>query len=100
MKTALLLTTGLLMAAPSWSSDALARKNGCMACHAMASTLVGPAFREVAAKYADQSDAKEVLSQSIRQGSSGKWGPMAMPPHAQLPAADAQKLALWVLKAK
>lgn len=100
MKTTLLLTAGLLMTTPSWSSDALARKNGCMACHAMASTLVGPAFRDVAAKYADQADAKEKLSQSIRQGSSGKWGQMAMPPHGQLSAADAQKLAIWVLKSK
>jgi cytochrome c len=100
MKTALLLTTGLLLASHSWANEALAKKNGCTGCHAMASALVGPAFKDVAAKYADQADAKDQLIQSIRQGSSGKWGQMPMPPQAQLSASDSQKLALWVLKIK
>ncbi len=100
MKTALLLSIGLLLGNHSWANEALAKKNGCTGCHAMASALVGPAFKDVAAKYAGQADAKDQLVHSIRQGSSGKWGPMAMPPQAQLPAADAQKLALWVLKSK
>ena len=51
-------------------------------------------------KYADQADARDQLVQSIRQGSSGKWGQMPMPPQSQLSASDAQKLALWVLKIK
>jgi cytochrome c len=66
----------------------------------MASALVGPAFKDVAAKYADQADAKDQLIQRIRQGSKGKWGQMAMPPQAQLSVGDAQKLALWVLQIK
>ncbi|PUE48837.1 hypothetical protein B9Z47_04710 [Limnohabitans sp. 2KL-1] len=100
MKAALLLISGLLLSGQGWANEALAKKNGCTGCHAMASALVGPAFKDVAAKYADQADAKDQLIQSIRQGSSGKWGQMAMPPQGQLPAADAQKLALWVLKSK
>ncbi len=100
MKTALLLSAGLLLGSHSWANEALAKKNGCTGCHAMASALVGPAFKDIAAKYADQADAKDQLIQSIRQGSKGKWGQMAMPPQAQLSASDAQKLALWVLKIK
>lgn len=100
MKTALLLAAGLLVSTHSGANEALARKNGCLGCHAMGAALVGPAFRDVAAKYADQPDAKELLSESIRQGSKGKWGAMSMPPHAQLSLADTHKLALWVLKAK
>lgn len=76
----------------------LARKHACMACHATSTTLVGPAYTAVAARYAGQADAAQGLVQSIRQGSTGKWGQMAMPPHPQLPAADAQRLADWILR--
>jgi cytochrome c len=100
MKTALLLTVGMLLGGHSLANEALAKKNGCTGCHAMATALAGPAFKDVAAKYADQANAKDQLVQSIRMGSSGKWGQMAMPPQAQLSASDAQKLALWVLKIK
>jgi cytochrome c len=98
MKTALLLTVGMLLSSHSGAHEALAKKNGCTSCHAMASALVGPSIKDVAAKYADQADAKDQLVQSIRMGSSGKWGQMAMPPQAQLSAGDAQKLAIWILK--
>ena len=91
----------MLIAAASWmpthASEALAKKNECLACHAAASKLVGPAYREVASKYAGQPDAEDQLVQSIRQGSSGKWGDIAMPPHPKLPEADARKLAKWIL---
>ncbi len=100
MKSALILATGLLLSSHGWANEALARKSGCTGCHAVASALVGPAFRDVAAKYADQADARDQLVQSIRQGSTGKWGQMAMPPQAQLSESDTQKLALWVLKSK
>jgi len=100
MKIALFLTVGMLLGSHSVANEALAKKNGCTGCHAMASTLVGPAFNDVAAKYADQSDAKDQLVQSIRQGGTGKWGQMVMPPQTQLSVSDAQKLAAWVLKSK
>ena len=52
----------------------------------------------VAAKYADQPDATEMLAKGIRAGGTGKWGEMAMPAQPQLSEADAKKLAAWVLK--
>ena len=97
---AILLAAATLMAGNSFASEALARKNDCLGCHAVAVKLVGPAFKDVAAKYVDQSDAAERLSESIRNGSVGKWGDLPMPAHPKLSAADAKKLADWVLKAK
>ena len=81
----------------SLASNALAKKNDCLGCHAAATKLVGPAYQEVAAKYAGQSDARDVLVQSIRNGSVGKWGDVPMPPHPKLSEADARRLATWIL---
>ena len=75
----------------------LARKQGCLACHAATSKLVGPAYQDVASKYAGQPDAVAQLVQSIRNGGSGKWGDMAMPPQTQLSEANAKRLATWIL---
>jgi cytochrome c len=85
------------MPMPAAASEALARKQGCLGCHAQSSTLVGPAYRAIAERYAGQPDAVSTLAASIRQGGSGKWGEMAMPPQAQLSPADAKRLATWVL---
>ena len=79
------------------ANKTLAEKNGCLGCHAIASKLVGPSYQDVAAKYADQPDAKEKLVQSIRKGGVGSWGQMPMPPQTQLSEADAKKLAAWIL---
>jgi len=95
---ALLLGPLLLLAqASALANPALARKQGCLGCHAVAVKLVGPAYQDVAAKYAGQPDARAALVASIRQGGSGKWGDMAMPPQTQLSEADAQRLAAWIL---
>ncbi len=80
------------------ANQALAQKHNCLGCHAVASKLVGPAYQEVAARYAGQPDAVAQLTQAIRQGGSGKWGDIAMPPQPQVSAADAKRLAEWVLK--
>ncbi len=60
------------IACNSFANEALARKNDCLGCHAVAVKLVGPAFKDVAAKYAGQSDAVERLVESVRNGSVGK----------------------------
>ena len=98
-RLALCLSAALLFSTPfaAHANKALAEKNGCLGCHAVAAKLVGPAFTDVAAKYADQAGANEMLAKSIRAGGAGKWGEMAMPPQSQLSEADAKKLAAWVL---
>ncbi|MEG0920738.1 MAG: c-type cytochrome [Comamonas sp.] len=88
---------GLLVAAPSWANQALAQKNACMACHAVDKKLVGPAYQEVAKKYAGQADAQAQLAKSIKAGGSGKWGAVPMPAQAALSDADANTLAAWIL---
>ncbi len=88
---------GGLSAAPAFANLALAQKNACMACHSVDKKLVGPAYQEVAKKYAGQADAQAQLVKSIKAGGSGKWGPVPMPPQAALSDADANTLAAWIL---
>jgi cytochrome c len=91
---------GLLLALASTTAlanRALAEKNGCLGCHAAAVKLVGPAYQEVAARYAGKADAVATVAQHIRAGGSGQWGDVPMPPQAQLSEADATKLARWIL---
>ena len=76
---------------------ALAQKNACMACHAVDKKLVGPAYQEVAKKYAGQADAVAKVTESIKKGGSGKWGPVPMPAQPALSDADIKTLATWVL---
>ena len=80
---------------PAFANLALAQKNACMACHAVDKKLVGPAYQDVAKKYAGK-DAAE-LAKSIKAGGSGKWGPVPMPAQAALSDADALTLAKWIL---
>jgi len=94
------ITTALLLAGASLPALAhleLAQKNACMACHAVDKKVVGPAFQDVAKKYAGQKDALALVSESIRKGGSGKWGPVPMPAQPALSEADLKALATWVL---
>ncbi|MFT3666853.1 c-type cytochrome [Piscinibacter sp.] len=73
----------------------LLAKHACTACHAVESKLIGPSFREVAAKYAGRADAAAYLAGKIRAGGSGVWGAIPMPPQS-LAEADAQSIARWL----
>ncbi|MFM2054078.1 MAG: hypothetical protein RL456_2115 [Pseudomonadota bacterium] len=94
-----LIPAALVLVAPlsAHASLDLAKKNACMACHAVDKKLVGPAYQDVAKKYADQKDAVDTLAASIKKGGSGKWGPVPMPVQAALSDADAKTLATWIL---
>lgn len=95
----LLLAAALAVASsPALANKDLAQKNACMACHAVDKKLVGPAYADVAKKYAGQKDAEAALAQSIKAGGSGKWGPVPMPAQAALSEADAKVLAGWILQ--
>jgi cytochrome c len=98
----LLIAAALTVAATSVMADtlALAKANACLACHAIDKKLVGPAFKDVAAKYASRKDAVEYLTAKIKKGGAGVWGPIPMPAQAQLSDAQAKELARWVLTAK
>jgi cytochrome c len=101
MKRALLaLATLAALSAPAFADQALATAKNCMACHAVDKKLVGPAYKDVAAKYAGQKDAVDKLAAKIMKGGSGVWGPVPMPANAQVNEAEAKKLAAWVLTQK
>ena len=84
-------------AMPAQANLALAQKNACTACHAVDKKVLGPAYQDVAKKYAAQKDAAAQLSDSIRKGGAGKWGPVPMPAQPNLSEADAKTLAEWIL---
>lgn len=73
----------------------LAQRSACMACHAVDRRMIGPSYRDVAAKYKDMEVAK--LATSIRAGGAGKWGPVPMPAQPNLSEDNARILAAWVL---
>ncbi len=89
-----------VVTAPAFADQALATAKNCMACHAVDKKLVGPSYKDVAAKYAGQKDAADKLAAKIVKGGSGVWGPVPMPANAQVNEADAKKLAAWVLTQK
>lgn len=88
-----------LQSAMAEDGGALYKAKGCVACHNVDTKLVGPAYKDVAAKYAGQGDAVTTLVNSITKGSQGKWGPIPMPPNA-VTEAEAKTLAEWVLSKK
>lgn len=102
MKKLLLLVVALasLSALPARASADLAQKKNCMACHATDKKLIGPAYKDVAAKYAGQKDATDKLAQKIVKGGSGVWGAVPMPANPQVSEAEAKQLATWVLTVK
>ena len=100
MRTTLpwLAVIGLLsVGGPVRADQDLALKKNCTACHYVDKRKYGPSFREIAARYADQKNAAEVLAGKIRRGGTGVWGPDVMPPQPNVSAAEARTLAKYVL---
>ena len=90
----------VVVAAPAFANTNLAEKKNCMACHALDKKLDGPAYKDVAAKYADQKDAVAMLATKIQKGGVGVWGQIPMPANPQVSADEAKQLATWVLTVK
>ena len=95
----LLALGGFAMGGQAQANADLAKAKNCMGCHAIDKKVIGPAYRDVAAKYKGQKEAEAKLVASITKGSTGTWGPMAMPPNA-VSADEALTLAKWVLAQK
>ena len=91
------IVCGAFVATPVLADEALAKKHNCTACHAIDKKLVGPAYKDVAAKYKGQ-DVAAKLEDKVKKGGSGVWGPIPMPPNAAVPDADIKKLVDWVLR--
>jgi cytochrome c len=102
MKRSLMLCVVLsaLASTSAFAQADLAKAKNCMACHAVSTKLVGPAFKDVAAKYAGQKGAEDKLVQKVIKGGSGVWGPVPMPANPQVSEAEAHSLVKWILSQK
>jgi len=96
----LISAAALLAVAPAFADQALATSKNCMACHAVDKKLVGPAFKDVAAKYKSDKTATDKLAAKVIKGGSGAWGAVPMPANPQVNDADAKKLVTWILSQK
>ena len=94
------LVLGLLAAFPVAASDELAKKHACFACHTLDKKMVGPSYKEVAAKYRTDKEAPAKLAAKVKNGSQGVWGSVPMPPNAAVPDADITALVKWILSQK
>ena len=102
MKVMLLAASTTIMslgAVATASADplALATQRGCMACHQVETKVVGPAYKEVAAKYKGQDGAAEMLAAKVKAGGTGDWGPVPMPPNAHVSDEDIKAIVDWLL---
>ena len=104
----LLAIAGILSTGAVQADEALAKAKNCLSCHAIDKMTVGPAYKEIAKKYAGQKDAEAMLTQSILKGTGtgkgwqkeGKAAMAMMPPNATVKPEEATKLAKWVLSLK
>lgn len=92
---------GSLMAAAHVSAaegEDMAKKHACLACHGVDKKIMGPAFKDVAAKYKGNKEAEAKLIEKVKKGGSGVWGPMPMPANSpKVPDADIKTIVQWVL---
>jgi cytochrome c len=95
-----LAAVGMTFSAASFANQELATKSACMACHAVDKKIVGPAYKEVAKKYAGDAGAEAKLIEKVKKGGSGVWGPVPMPPNVAVKDEDVKTLVQWILSMK
>jgi cytochrome c len=99
-KLAIASILAIVLTPAAFANADLAQKKNCLACHQVDKKLVGPAYKEVAAKYAGQKDAAAKLAEKIQKGGTGVWGQIPMPANPQVNADEAKTLATWILSIK
>ncbi|MCG7756288.1 MAG: c-type cytochrome [Nitrosomonas sp.] len=92
--------SAILLAGVVQANADLAKNSGCLNCHNVDTKLVGPALKDIAGKYADKADASAYLTDKILKGSNGVWGPIPMPPNANVSPENAKALADFILTLK
>jgi len=97
---ALALAAALPAALPAYAQEELAKKHNCFACHAVDKKLVGPSYKDVAAKYRNDKQAEAKLFEKVKKGGQGVWGQVPMPPNSQVPDNDIHSLVKWILSQK
>jgi len=99
-RAALALALAAAAATPAYAQEELGKKHNCFACHATDKKLVGPSYKDVAAKYRNDPAAEAKLFDKVKKGGQGVWGQVPMPPNAQVPDGDIKSLVKWVLSQK
>ncbi len=99
MKRLLPVIAFAVLAAPAFASEQLAKEKNCLTCHGVANKIIGPSYKDIAAKYAGQKDAADKLAAKIKGGGKGVWGEVPMPAN-NVTDAEAKTLATWVLSVK
>ncbi len=89
-----------VVAGPVFAQADLAQKKNCMACHAVDKKVLGPSYKDVAAKYAGQKDAADKLAAKVMKGGTGVWGNIPMPANPQVSEAEAKQLVAWIMTLK
>src|SRR5690606_4177838 len=92
-----LMLAGQAGAADAKAAQALAQKSGCLACHSVDKKLIGPSYKDVAAKYKGDKGAKAKLIAKVKNGGSGVWGPIPMPANTQVKDDDIKTMVQWIL---
>ncbi len=97
----LVVSVGLIVNTGSaLASEELAKKSGCLACHAIDRKVIGPSYKEVAAKYRGDTYAEARLVEKLKKGGAGVWGEIFMPPVKTVPEDDIKILVKWILSTK
>lgn len=91
---------GTLASSPAAAQVEFAQKKNCMACHSIERKVIGPAFKDVATKYAGQTGAVDKLTAKVVKGGAGVWGNIPMPSNPQVTEAEAKQLVQWILTLK
>lgn len=94
------IAAGFAVSTSAMADLQLATAKNCMACHSVAAKIVGPAYKDVAAKYAGKKDAPAKLAAKVIAGGVGVWGSMPMPANPQVNPEEAKKLVAWILSQK
>jgi len=90
----------LLVSSPALASPELARSKNCVACHHLEQKRIGPAYKAIAERYANDEAAIKTLSEKVIKGGAGSWGQTPMPPQASVSPAEAETLVRWILSSQ
>lgn len=86
----------MVSAGQAFADEALAKAKNCMTCHSVDTKMVGPAYKDIAAKYKGDAGAAAKLAAKVKAGGKGAWGEIPMPPN-NVTDDEAKKLVAWVL---
>jgi cytochrome c len=98
--TACAIVAALAAAPAAIANEKLAQANGCMTCHGLDKKVIGPSYKEVAAKYRNDKGAEAALVKKVKAGGKGVWGETPMPPNAHVKDEDIKTMVQWILSLK